>query len=309
MNTYADKTHKKRSGSAANEAFQKDQSKGPVFQFRDNRPEAITLRRLQGVINNSLPVKQMKTYHTMAGNSPQVKRPAAGNEIVESYSLGNEGRQQNVLQDDRSTSFYPSNDPLQLKAAVKSLNVEWDKPGRPGFDITTYAEFYDNGGYTATDADVRQYTTGRHTEWKMSDDRTEWVEVDSSTNAGTLEDWSREEAPNSYQDNQAIIIDRSGFDDGDIPEGHFLSWEITARQSVHDRSEGNAEIAYIEAQTGTIYGTIPLEEDVIKAPAKKKGVVTRQPLLGMGLENEWMKDEDDATTQTKATGEGPVQMR
>ncbi len=46
----------------------------PASQFVDCRPEAIVQRKLQGMVNNSTQVKQLKGFIQMANNSPQAQR-------------------------------------------------------------------------------------------------------------------------------------------------------------------------------------------------------------------------------------------
>ncbi|MFM2376055.1 MAG: hypothetical protein RLZZ165_1152 [Bacteroidota bacterium] len=50
---------------------------GSAFQFVDNRPEAITQRKLQEAANNSPKVKQMKAIQEAANNGPRVQQLVA----------------------------------------------------------------------------------------------------------------------------------------------------------------------------------------------------------------------------------------
>ena len=54
MSTYADKTQKNKSQSVSAASFQMQSVNKPAFQFVDNRPEAITQRKLQVMANNKL---------------------------------------------------------------------------------------------------------------------------------------------------------------------------------------------------------------------------------------------------------------
>ena len=54
MNTHADKTQENKSQSVSESLSQKQGSGGSTFQFVDNRPEAIQMRKLQKMANNHL---------------------------------------------------------------------------------------------------------------------------------------------------------------------------------------------------------------------------------------------------------------
>lgn len=71
MNNHADKTQENKSRSVANEASQKLSSCESAFQFVDNRPEAIALRKLQEMANNSHQARRLRAFQEMANYSPQ----------------------------------------------------------------------------------------------------------------------------------------------------------------------------------------------------------------------------------------------
>ena len=75
MNTYAEKTLENKGQSVSNDVSQKYSGAESVFQFVDNRPEVITQRRLQEMINNS----------------PRAKRIAQLQAITNSYHQGPTG--------------------------------------------------------------------------------------------------------------------------------------------------------------------------------------------------------------------------
>jgi hypothetical protein len=52
MNTHVDKTQENKSQSVANSVVQKQSGNGSAFQFIDNRPEAVTQRKLQDMAHN-----------------------------------------------------------------------------------------------------------------------------------------------------------------------------------------------------------------------------------------------------------------
>jgi hypothetical protein len=62
MNTHADKSQENKSQSVANGTPQKQGSSESTFQFVDNRPEAVTQRKLQEIANNSPQAKQTDNY-------------------------------------------------------------------------------------------------------------------------------------------------------------------------------------------------------------------------------------------------------
>lgn len=74
MNKYADKTKESKSQSVANAVSQKHNNS--TFQFIDNRPEAVTQRKLQEMANNSPQAKQAAQLQVMADNySDQQQQP------------------------------------------------------------------------------------------------------------------------------------------------------------------------------------------------------------------------------------------
>jgi hypothetical protein len=71
MNNHADKTQENKSRSVANEASQKLSSCESAFQFVDNRPEAIALRKLQEMANNS---HQARRLRALIQRKPKIER-------------------------------------------------------------------------------------------------------------------------------------------------------------------------------------------------------------------------------------------
>lgn len=59
MNTHADKTHENKRQSVANAVSQKKSDSKSTFQFEDNRPEAIQMRKLQEMASNRSQAKQV----------------------------------------------------------------------------------------------------------------------------------------------------------------------------------------------------------------------------------------------------------
>jgi hypothetical protein len=74
MHIHADKTRENKSRAGMTEASKKQAIREPVFQFVDNRPEAIAQRKLQGMASNSSQVSRLRSLQEMANNSPQAKQ-------------------------------------------------------------------------------------------------------------------------------------------------------------------------------------------------------------------------------------------
>ena len=68
MNTHADKTQENKSQSVANGESQLHNGGKSTFQFVDNRPEAVTQRKLQEMANNSPRVKELRVFQSKANN-------------------------------------------------------------------------------------------------------------------------------------------------------------------------------------------------------------------------------------------------
>lgn len=86
MNTHTEKTQRNKSQSLANENSQMESIRESAFQFIDNRPEAISQRKLQETANNSPQVKQLKAIQESAINSPQLKKSAQLQAVADKYS-------------------------------------------------------------------------------------------------------------------------------------------------------------------------------------------------------------------------------
>ena len=86
MNTYADKTEKKKNQSFSNGDSQLKRGGESTYQFVDNRPEAVAQRKLQEMGNNSPQVSQLRAFQDMAHNSPQVKRMAQLQAVANNHS-------------------------------------------------------------------------------------------------------------------------------------------------------------------------------------------------------------------------------
>lgn len=69
MNTHIDKIQENKSHLTANSDTPKQSGSESAFQFVDNRPEAVTQRKLQGIANSSLPAKHTVQLQTQTDNN------------------------------------------------------------------------------------------------------------------------------------------------------------------------------------------------------------------------------------------------
>jgi len=68
MNIHADKTQENKSQSVSNGESQMQSRGESTFEFLDHRPEAVTQRKLQEIVNNSQQAKQVTQLQSMADN-------------------------------------------------------------------------------------------------------------------------------------------------------------------------------------------------------------------------------------------------
>jgi hypothetical protein len=83
MNTHADKAQENKSQSVSAADSQMQSGGESTFQFVDNRPEAIQMRKLQEMANNSLQVSQLKAFHEMVNNRQQVMKLGLGSNVIQ----------------------------------------------------------------------------------------------------------------------------------------------------------------------------------------------------------------------------------
>jgi hypothetical protein len=114
MNTHADKTQEKTSQSAANAGSQKQGSEESLFQFVDNRPEAVTQRKLQEMANSSPQVSQLKAFQEMANSSPRAKQATQLQKMADNYTA----QQQQPIQKKENNTGLPDN----LKSGIEKLS-------------------------------------------------------------------------------------------------------------------------------------------------------------------------------------------
>jgi hypothetical protein len=114
MNTHADKTQENKSQSVANAFSQKSSSSESTFQFVDNRPEAVTQRKLQEMANNSPQVSQLRAIQEMANNSPQAKQTAQLQAMADNYTA----QKQQPIQKKENNTGLPDN----LKTGMENLS-------------------------------------------------------------------------------------------------------------------------------------------------------------------------------------------
>lgn len=92
MNTHADKIQQK-SKSTANAVSQKQSNGKSTFQFIDNRPETISLRKLQKTANNSSQTMQLATVilETDTAKKKKIRAEGTVDEFQDGTSAGSNG--------------------------------------------------------------------------------------------------------------------------------------------------------------------------------------------------------------------------
>lgn len=113
MNTHADKTQENKRQSVASPVSQKKISNESAFQFVDNRPEAIQMRKLQEMANNSSKVSQLRALQDMADNSPQARQAAQLQAMADNHSA-----QQLPIQKKENNTGLPD----ALKSGIENLS-------------------------------------------------------------------------------------------------------------------------------------------------------------------------------------------
>lgn len=157
MNTHTEKTQGNKSQSLSNENSQMESIRESAFQFIDNRPEAISQRKLQETANNSPRVKQLKAIQEMAINSPQLKKSAQLQAVADKYSaqtIQKQGLERketlqgkfNPIQKKENNTVLPDN----LKSGMEK---ETDMTGKRALDspsakLVLMARNYNNDGVT-----------------------------------------------------------------------------------------------------------------------------------------------------------------
>ena len=71
MGSFADKTKENKDRTVVNNLSDIQTKPVSVFQFNDQRPEAVQLRNLQIQANESSQVKQLRAFSALAHNDPQ----------------------------------------------------------------------------------------------------------------------------------------------------------------------------------------------------------------------------------------------
>jgi hypothetical protein len=94
MNTHADKIQENKSQSVANVVSKKQRGGESIFQFVNNRYEAIQMGRLKQLANNSPRVSQLSALQDMANNSPQAKQVA----LLQAMAKNQSAQQQQPIQ-------------------------------------------------------------------------------------------------------------------------------------------------------------------------------------------------------------------
>jgi len=123
MYTRAYKKQETKSQSAASQASQKQGGIESIFQFVDNRSEAIQLRKLQKLVNTSSRVPQLKAIQGIVNRSPSAKRAAQLQ--VSTLSIRNTAPMQRAINDDLQAleNVYQETDDPLLKKVLHEVRL------------------------------------------------------------------------------------------------------------------------------------------------------------------------------------------
>lgn len=113
MDTHADRSSENKSKAAANSLPKLQSNVESSIQFVDNRPEAIEQRALQTSINDSLRIKQLRTYQAMADNF--TSQTAQREENFEEETL--QGKFEPIQKKENNTGL-----PDHLKSGIENLS-------------------------------------------------------------------------------------------------------------------------------------------------------------------------------------------
>ena len=114
MNTHADKTQENKSKVDSAVGSRLNNVSESTSQFVDDRPEAIALRKIQDVADNSSEVFQLIAFQDMAENTTQVKQIAQ----LQSIAENNSSQQQQPIQKKENNTGLPDN----LKTGMENLS-------------------------------------------------------------------------------------------------------------------------------------------------------------------------------------------
>lgn len=114
MNTHADKTRENQNHSVENGASQLQSSGESIFQFVDNRPEAVAQRKRQELVNHSPRAIQLKAFQDQADHSFQVQRATQ----LQSIATNHSAQQHQPIQRKENNTGLPDN----LKTGMENLS-------------------------------------------------------------------------------------------------------------------------------------------------------------------------------------------
>ena len=162
MYEQVEKTQDKKSQSVANAVSQRQNSRASTFQFVDNRSEAIQMRKLQELANNSSQVKQLRAFQNRAIASSVAQKKS---DVKQGFGFVDnrfEAFSQRKMQDK-----FTSNSTRQAKTIqpmMKKLNVDKEKYKQMlRSTVYLYAE------YDGKEFGIFQTTSGKHAEENLID--------------------------------------------------------------------------------------------------------------------------------------------
>jgi hypothetical protein len=131
MNTYAGKKQENKSQSVANTATQKRSGSESIFQFVDNRPEAVAHSKLQEMITNSpREIAQRKKIDSLFGRAPE----GAPTQLRESDDLLSRGKQGKLKDGEVELIHQPKVGPMSLPDLEQSLKPVSNPSAKPVAD-------------------------------------------------------------------------------------------------------------------------------------------------------------------------------
>ena len=114
MDTHADKIQEEKSPSVSNEQSHNQVTGASTFQFVDNRPEAISQRKLQEAADNSSQVSQLRAYQEMGNNNSEIQQIALFQSNADNYTA----QQQHPIQRKENNTGLPD----KLKMGAENLS-------------------------------------------------------------------------------------------------------------------------------------------------------------------------------------------
>ena len=128
MNTHADKTQENQSQSVSRGKSRMLKDDESTYQFVDNKPEAVTQRRMQEMANSSPQALHLRAFKDMANNSLQSKQAAPLQAMTNEHSTQ---QQPLIKKKENNTGF------LAIRHVYRFRNGK-DQVGKKGLKNTSF---------------------------------------------------------------------------------------------------------------------------------------------------------------------------